>query len=82
MNIQNDFMGRDQSRLEIKAAAESCQARLAKMKLQEGEYENYHVKKKNDVYTINLSGYNGFSYTLEKTAPANMLGRRHSIQCE
>lgn len=79
MHIQNNymgesFMGTDRSEAEIRAASEKYQAKLAKMTLQEGDYENYTVKKKKDLYIITVSGESDFSYTLEKTAPRQYVG--------
>lgn len=87
MYIQNNFMGdsfmgTEQSESEIRAASENYQAKLAKMKLQEGDYKNYTVKKKKDLYTITVPGENNFSYTLEKTAPRQYVGEdgiRYSV---
>ncbi|WOV83098.1 hypothetical protein PGH26_09150 [Sporosarcina jeotgali] len=87
MHIQNNYMGEslmgtDQSELEIRVASEDYQAKLAKMTLQEGDYENYTVKKKKDFYTITVTGENNFTYTLEKTAPRQYVGEdgiRYSV---
>lgn len=87
LHIKNDyigdsFMGTEQSESEIRAAAEVYEAKMAKKILQVGEYENYNIKKVKDQYTITIPGENGFSYTLEKTAPRQFTGEdgiRYSV---
>lgn len=74
MDIGSSFMGSGMSESEIREAAADHQAKLAKMTLQEGEYQNYTVKKKKNFYEITVSGNNGFTYTLEKTAPRKYTG--------
>ena len=39
-----------------------------------GEYTGYSIKKKNDMYTIKVTGKQGFSFTLEKVAPRRFVG--------
>ncbi|REB11620.1 hypothetical protein DVB69_00295 [Sporosarcina sp. BI001-red] len=87
MGIQNNFMGEsfigtDKSDMEIRKAADDYQAKLSKMKLHEGKFQNYTVKKEKERYTITVPGENGFTYTLEKTAPRQYVGEdgiRYSV---
>lgn len=74
MDIGSSLMGSGMSESEIQEAAAAHQAKLAKMTLQEGDYQNYTVKKKKTFYEITVSGNNGFTYTLEKIAPRKYMG--------
>lgn len=74
MDIGLSFMGSNMSEAEIREATADHQAKLAKMTLQAGEYQNYTVKKKKNLYEITISGKNGFAYTLEKIAPRKYMG--------
>lgn len=42
--------------------------------LKSGKYEPYTVFKENDLYTIEVSGRDGFTFTLEKVAPRKFIG--------
>lgn len=42
--------------------------------LKSGKYEPYTVFKENDLYTIVVSGRDGFTFTLEKVAPRKFIG--------
>lgn len=87
MGIQNNFMGEsflgnEQSETEIRNASDDYQAKLEKMKLQEGEYKNYTIRKAKDHYIISVPGENGFTYTLDKIAPRQYVGEdgiRYSV---
>ncbi|MGG0642579.1 hypothetical protein ABE021_01370 [Sporosarcina gallistercoris] len=74
VDIGSSLMGSGMSESEIQEAAADHQTKLAKMTLQEGEYPNYTVKKKKNLYEITVSGNHGFTYTLEKTAPRKYTG--------
>jgi len=39
-----------------------------------GEFTKYSIKKKNDTYTIEVTGKQGFTYTLKKIAPRKFVG--------
>ncbi|WJY27277.1 hypothetical protein [Sporosarcina trichiuri] len=74
-NVSETFMGNvNITQAEAEKMAEEHQAKLAKLTMQPGDYPDYTVKKKNDLYTITIPGENGFSYTLEKTAPRQFTG--------
>lgn len=74
-NIGETFMGNvNITQAEVEKMAEDHQAKLAKMTMQPGDYPDYTVKKKKGMYTITVPGENGFSYTLEKTAPRLFTG--------
>lgn len=52
---------------------------LKKYKIKEvplvaGEFTKYSIKKKNDTYTIKVTGEQGFTYTLKKIAPRKFVG--------
>lgn len=39
-----------------------------------GEYAKYRIEKKDDLYTIKVTGKGGFTYTLQKVAPRKFVG--------
>ncbi|WP_210470544.1 hypothetical protein [Sporosarcina sp. 6E9] len=42
--------------------------------LKAGEFTNYRVKKNDNMYTIEVTGKQGFTYTLKKVAPRKYVG--------
>ena len=42
--------------------------------LEAGEFTKYSIKKNNDMYTIEVTGKQGFTYTLKKVAPRKFVG--------
>lgn len=42
--------------------------------LEAGEFTKYRVKKNDDMYTIEVTGRQGFTYTLKKVAPRKFVG--------
>lgn len=39
-----------------------------------GEYTKYRIEKNDDIYTIKVTGKEGFTYTLQKVAPRKFVG--------
>ena len=64
-----NFQGYDPDLSEENKVKALKKYKIKEVPLVAGEFTKYSIKKKNDTYTIKVTGKQGFTYTLKKVAP-------------